>query len=121
MAFARLDENNRIIEWCYEKIDGLDVEFSNGEYIDKNCVDGLDEFIIENGQAVYSPQPEKEIARLKEKLSDTDYISSKMNDEIMNCTSIVDILSVTASFKAKYGDIIKQRQEWRNKINELQG
>lgn len=55
MAYATVDENNRIIEWSYEHLDGMDIEFSNGDYIDANCVNGVEDFKIINGQAVYDP------------------------------------------------------------------
>lgn len=55
MAYARIDSQNRIIGWSYEKLDGFDVEFSNGEYIDEVCTNGVQDFIIEDGKAVYSP------------------------------------------------------------------
>lgn len=59
MPYAKLDENGRIAEWSYEPMEGLDVEFSNGEYVDEKCINGLDDFRIENGMAVYDPTPEK--------------------------------------------------------------
>lgn len=55
MAYAMVDENNRIIEWSYEHLDGMDVEFSNGEYVDTNCVNGVEDFKIVDGQAVFDP------------------------------------------------------------------
>lgn len=55
MAYARVDSENRIIEWSYDKLDGFNVEFSNGEYIDRVCTNGVDDFIIKDGVAIYSP------------------------------------------------------------------
>lgn len=55
MAYAKVDNNNRIIEWSYDKLDHLNMEFSNGEYVDEVCNNGVQDFIIENGKAVYSP------------------------------------------------------------------
>ena len=88
------------------KLEGFDAEFSNGDYVNENCVDGHDEFIIEDGVAIYSPLPEKQIVRLKKKLSDTDYIVVKIAEG--------------AATAEEYADIISQRQEWRNEINELE-
>lgn len=70
MAYAKIDEDNRIIEWSYEKLDGMDVEFGNGKYIDENCKNGLDDFKIIDGKAVYAPlereqTPEERIAELE--------------------------------------------------------
>lgn len=55
MAYAKVDDNNRIIEWSYDKLDGMDVEFSNGGYVDEVCTNGVQDFIIESGEAIYSP------------------------------------------------------------------
>lgn len=120
MPYARLDERNRIVEWCYDKLDGLDVEFDNGEYVDENCIDGLDEFVIENGKAVYSPLPEKQVKRLKQKLADTDYISAKIMDSLAGCESAADLLAVIMSFNKEYGDKIADRKKWRQEINDLE-
>lgn len=70
MAYAKIDKNNRIVEWSYEHLDGMDVEFSNGEYIDQNIVDGVEDFEIIDGQAVFNPlertpTPEERIAELE--------------------------------------------------------
>lgn len=55
MPYAKIDSEKRIIEWSYDKLTGLDVEFSNGEYVDEVCTNGVEDFIIENGIAIYSP------------------------------------------------------------------
>lgn len=120
MAFAQLDENGRIIQWSPDRLDGFDTEFSNGEYIDKNCIDGLDDFTIENGEAIFSPLPEKEIERLKKNLLDTDYIGNELMDSLIGAASMAEILETLASFSKEYGDQVKRRKEWRKRINELE-
>lgn len=59
MAYARIDENSRILEWSYEHLDGMDAEFSNGEYIDATATHGLEDFVIRDGVAYFEPTPEK--------------------------------------------------------------
>lgn len=121
MDYAKLDDNNRIIFWCHDKLDDDMVEFANGEYVNETCKEGLDDYIIEDCQAVYSPRPEKEIARLKKLLSETDYITAKAMDALATCTTPSGILTELAAVREKYGDIIEQRKEWRARINELEG
>lgn len=121
MAFARLNDEGRIIEWCRDKLEDMDTEFSNPDYINENCINGIEDFIIENGLAKFSPKPEKEIASLKKNLADTDYITAKVIDSLASCDGVTGILSVLASFKGEYGEKIKKRQEWRERINELEG
>lgn len=49
---------------------------------------------------------ETQIADLKQKLADTDYISCKIADG--------------AATREEYADILAQRQEWRKEINKLE-
>lgn len=67
-----------------------------------------------------STRIDREIAALQHKLLETDYISSKLGDAISCCSSTVDILGELESFRDTYSGTIKKRQEWRDKINELQ-
>lgn len=67
-----------------------------------------------------SAKVQAEIVGLKRKLEETDYISAKMNDTIMACTSVTDILEVVAAHQSQYADIIRQRQQWRDEINALE-
>ena len=55
-----------------------------------------------------------EIATLKQYLSDTDYVISKLNE-----LKLEDEAEYEAE-KAKYADILKKRKEARTKINNLQ-
>lgn len=105
MPYAKLNEEGRIVMWSREKLDGLDVEFSNGEYIDANCVDGLEDFVIVDGEAVYSPSAEKQVAALKKKLVDTDYVAAKIAEG--------------AATRDEYAELLALRQSWRDQINEL--
>lgn len=120
MAYAQLDKDNRIIVWSEEFSSELNVEFSNGDYVNETCIDGLEDFIVENGIAIYSPKPQKEIKNLESKLSDTDYIGNKFMDAVMSATDVDGILAAISAFNTEYADVISERQEWRNRINELE-
>lgn len=106
MPYAQLNEEGRMVMWSHDKLDGLDVEFSNGDYVDAECVDGLEDFVIVDGEALYSPKPEKEIASLKKKLENTDYVAVKIAEG--------------AATREEYAGLLAQRQEWRQRINELE-
>lgn len=58
MAYARIDMNNRILEWSDDHLDGFDTEFDNGDYIYENERNGVQDFIIEQGKAIFSPTDE---------------------------------------------------------------
>ncbi len=119
-CYAKVDSDNRIVEWTREHLDGFDVEFSNGDYVDEMCHGGLSDFVIENGEAIYSPSPDNEIAYLKDKLASTDYITSKTMDAVMQCSTMSMLLKTVMSLNEQYGDVIEQRKVWRDRINELQ-
>lgn len=56
-----------------------------------------------------------EIATLKQYLSDTDYVISKLNE-----LKLEDEAEYEAE-RAKYSDVLKKRKEARARINELEG
>ncbi len=53
-------------------------------------------------------------------LRDTDYISAKMADKLMSCSSSEEVDEVLSSFNAEYADILEQRKQWRDEINDLE-
>lgn len=63
---------------------------------------------------------QKSIEEAKQGLNSTDYVAAKTLDALLSCSNITDILEVLTKFKMDYGDVIEQRKEWRNKINELE-
>lgn len=121
MSWARVDDKGRIIEWSMERLDGFEVEFSNGDEVDELCTDGLEDFIIEEGKAVFRPTTEKQVAELKRKLEETDYIAAKAIESIIGSKDVVSLLSTLKLIGEEYSETIKQREEWRARINELGG
>lgn len=107
MAWAYIDENSRVMAWCYE-CGGADwVEFNNPETIDELCADGLEDFTIRGGVARYEPTKAKQLAKLKANLANTDYVAIKIAEG--------------AATAEEYADTLKQRERWREKIRELEG
>ena len=121
MAWARVDEDGRIIEWSRERLDGFEVEFSNGDEVDELCTDGLEDFLIEEGKAVFRPAAAKQVAELKRKLEETDYIASKAIESIIGAKDVVSLLSSLKRIGDEYAETLKHREEWRESINELEG
>ncbi len=62
---------------------------------------------IEIPEEEYTIPVELQIAELKQKLSDTDYIACKIAEGVATTE--------------EYADMIQQRQIWRNEINKLEG
>ena len=82
----------------------------------------FNEYLLVDGQLVYSMSEGTrfyKIENLKAQLAETDYISAKMNDAIMSCTTVEEILQVNKEFNEKYGDILAERQSLRDEINRL--
>ena len=82
----------------------------------------FNEYLLQDGKLVYSMSEGTrfyKIENLKAQLAETDYISAKMNDAIMSCTTVEEILQVNKEFNEKYGDILAERQALRDEINKL--
>lgn len=85
------------------------------------CCDGQEYRIVEDGdyykvEPIPAPSKEEqsqfEIAKLKQYLADTDYISNKLIEAIDDA-ELQDL-------KEKYADILRKRREARARINELE-
>lgn len=67
---------------------------------------------------------EKEIASLKIKLTETDYIVSRAFEEVMALSNpltwVADVIKIMVKYSSKYKDVIKNRSTWRKRIEELQ-
>lgn len=87
MAYARVDINNRIVEWSDDKLDGLDVEFSNGDYIHMNERNGVNDFVIRDGEAVFEPTKES-IEQAKRREFDPYQTSNDLTDAIIELGEI---------------------------------
>ena len=72
MAFAKIDENSRIVNWSEDHLDGFDTEFQNGDYVDEKCVNGVNDFVIRDGVAYFEPTKESVKEALMRKLSETE-------------------------------------------------
>lgn len=72
MAFAKIDENGRIVNWSEDHLDDFDTEFQNGDYVDEKCVNGVNDFVIRDGVAYFEPTKESAKEVLMRKLSDTE-------------------------------------------------
>ena len=124
MAYAKIDSNNRILEWSYEHLNEYDVEFSNGEYVDEVCVDGLEDFVIKDGKAIFSPMAEKKIKSLKQMLSDTDHIPAKIFEDFIETmvdgnVNVGNMKKFFNDVKEEYADVLSARKFAREEINRI--
>lgn len=117
-----IDENNRLQNVTSYPLDTTkptielpeDFDLKNvRDYILNGDTLKLDPFIV-------IPSVEEQIAVLKRKLDDTDYITSKALDAITLADNLTSLLAALKSIRTEYADLIKQRQSWRDEINNLE-
>ena len=121
MAYAKTDADNRIIIWSHEPLWDDAVEFANGDELDSACKNGLEDYVIDGGKAVYRPTRAKQVEELKNKLDETDYIAAKAIESIIGAKDVVSLLSALKRIGEEYAETLKRREEWRASINELEG
>lgn len=66
------------------------------------------------------PSVAEQIATLKQKLSDTDYITAKAVDAMAAADSLTALLAALKSIRTEYATVFAQRAAWRKEINDLE-
>lgn len=66
------------------------------------------------------PSVAEQIAALKRKLDETDYITAKAVDAMAAADSLTSLLTVLKSIRTEYADVLAQRAAWRKEINQLE-
>lgn len=105
-------------------------EFPSGgrerrKIVDVPAVDAVDAWDEYEDILRFVPFTQQEIRKRKieenkYKLMQTDYITSKAMDSIFACTNATEFFVVLNRFREEYGEILQQRQAWRDEINELE-
>ena len=67
-----------------------------------------------------TPSAAEQIAALKQKLAETDYIAAKTVDLLIGAESLSALLTVLAETRSEYREILDLRGVWRQKICELE-
>lgn len=115
-AFVTTDGDGRITCTTYKEQyrQPEDIEFEFPDDFDFNT---QYEYRIVDGELIHDPlpdPPEMQIARLKNKLAETDYAVIKVYEAMVIGEALPD------EDAARYSEMISQRQEWRSQINELE-
>lgn len=106
-------------------LDVLDLHYLNAyQLIDSEVI--LDEDKkAEMAAAEAQKAIDEEIADLKAKLNESDYIVANTFEQVMSLdnaiTFIADFIKIMADFRKKYADLIINRKNWRARIEELEG
>lgn len=81
------------------------------------------EYRIENGALIHDPpsaSAEQRISELKLNLKNTDYIAAKAMDSVLLSQTLNGDTSSLSLIAEEYSYILKQRQSWRDEINDLE-
>lgn len=106
-------------------LDLLDLHYLNAyRLIDSGII--LDEAKKEEMIAAEQQKAiDEEIADLKKKLEESDYIVANTFEQVMSLdnalTFVADFIKIMADFRKKYADLIINRKNWRARIEELEG
>ena len=66
------------------------------------------------------PSAAEQIAALKRKLDETDYIAAKAVDAMTAADSLTALLAAFKSIRTEYATVFAQRAAWRKEINDLE-
>ena len=76
--------------------------------------------MLKHDPFVAMPSVAEQIAALKQKLAETDYIAAKTVDLLIGAESLSALLTVLAETRSEYREILDLRGVWRQKIRELE-
>ena len=67
---------------------------------------------------------EKRKNELQSLLNESDYIIARTFEQVMSCTNpltfITDIIAIITKFSAQYGEVIANRQTWRDELEAME-
>ena len=83
------------------------------------------DYVLSGGALKYDtfiavPSVAEQIAALKQKLAETDYITAKAVDAMTSADSLTALLAELKSIRTEYATVFAQRAEWRAEINKLE-
>ena len=76
--------------------------------------------MLKHDPFVAMPSVAEQIAALKQKLADTDYIAAKAVDAMTAADSLTALLTALKSIRTEYATVFAQRAAWRKEINDLE-
>lgn len=76
--------------------------------------------VLKHDPFIAVPSAAEQIAALKQKLAETDYIAAKAVDAMAAADSLTSLLAALKSIRTEYATVFAQRAAWRKEINELE-
>lgn len=103
----------------------LDMEKPSLELPEDFDLKSIRDYVLSGGTLKHDPfvavpSVAEQIAALKRKLAETDYITAKAVDAMTSADSLTALLAALKSIRAEYADVLAQRAAWRKEINQLE-
>ena len=103
----------------------LDTEKPLLELPDEFDLQSVRDYVLRGGALKHDPfvavpSVAEQIAALKRKLDDTDYITAKAVDAMAAADSLTSLLAALKAIRTEYAAVFAQRAEWRAEINKLE-
>lgn len=132
MYTIKLDDDRYIMSISHTVNDDVDIDLSLLEvkYLNAYRYINSEIFLDEVKKAEMiaaetKEEEEAEVADLKKKLADSDYIFAEELEAITSLsnpvTFITDFIKIIVEYATKYKDLIADRKSWRQRIEELEG
>lgn len=125
------DDNNFVLSIGHTKNDNIDIDNLHeiGEYLQCCKVEGTKLVIDDTKKAEYEASKSKRAteerkAELHKLLDESDYLVDRTFEQVMSCTNpvtfITDVIAIVTKFASKYGDVIANRQTWRDELEAME-
>ena len=103
----------------------LDMEKPSLELPEDFDLKSVRDYVLSGGALKHDPfvavpSAAEQIATLKRKLAETDYITAKAVDAMAAADSLTALLAALKSIRTEYADVLAQRAAWRKEINDLE-
>lgn len=103
----------------------LDMEKPSLELPEDFDLKSVRDYVLQGGALKHDPfvpvpSVAEQIATLKRKLAETDYITAEAVDAMAAADSLTALLTALKSIRTEYADVLAQRAAWRKEINQLE-
>ena len=103
----------------------LDMEKPSLELPEDFDLKSVRDYVLSGGALKHDPfvavpSVAEQIATLKRKLAETDYITAEVVDAMAAADSLTALLTVLKNIRTEYADVLAQRAAWRKEINQLE-
>lgn len=103
----------------------LDMEKPSLELPEDFDLKSVRDYVLSGGALILdpyerTPSAAEQIAALKRKLAETDYITAKAVDAMTSADSLTALLAALKSIRTEYATVFAQRAAWRKEINDLE-